>query len=77
MAKKLLEQKIDALTTIVEKGFAAVAEDIGDIREKMATNEQVLALHTQVNSIERQLRETKTELRLGALEEKVFGSARR
>jgi hypothetical protein len=28
MATKSLEQKIDALTTIVEKGFGAVAEDI-------------------------------------------------
>jgi hypothetical protein len=31
----------------------------------------------QVNSIEQQLRETKTEVRLGDLEEKVFGAARR
>jgi hypothetical protein len=43
----------------------------------MATKEQVVALHTQVNSIERQLRETKTEIRLGDLEEKVFGQPRR
>ena len=43
MAKKTLEQKIDALTSIVEKkfeaietrmekGFAAVAEDIADVK---------------------------------------------
>lgn len=76
MAKKSLEQKIDALTSIVEKGFAAVAEDIGDIREKMATKDQVLALQTQVNSIEQQLRQTKSEVRLADLEEKVFGRAR-
>jgi hypothetical protein len=42
----------------------------------MATKDQVIALHTQVNSIERQLRETKTERRLGDLEEKVFGKVR-
>jgi hypothetical protein len=74
MAKKFtLEQKIDALTNIVEKGFAAVADDIS----RLATKEQLVALHGQVTSIEGQLRETKTEARLGALEEKVFGAPRR
>jgi hypothetical protein len=37
----------------------------------------ILGVQAQVNSIERQLRETKTEIRLGPLEEKVFGAARR
>jgi hypothetical protein len=32
------------------------------------------SLSTQVNSIERQLLETNTEIRLGNLEEKVFGA---
>ena len=84
MAKKSnVESKIDLLTIIVEKGFAAVADDIGGIKDSitsikrdMATKDQVLALHTQVNSIEHQLRETKTEIRLGDLEEKVFGKVR-
>jgi hypothetical protein len=53
MAKETLEQKIDALTSIVEKGFAAVAEDIS----KLATKDQVFSLQTQVNSIETQLRD--------------------
>ena len=43
----------------------------------MATKEQLYAVQTQVNSIEQQLRETKTEVRLGALEEKVFGAPAR
>jgi hypothetical protein len=85
MAKKItLGQKIDALTSIVEKmhacmekGFAAVAEDIGDIKRSMPTKDQLSALQTQVNSIEHQLRETKIEVRLGDLEEKVFGAPRR
>jgi hypothetical protein len=77
MAKKTtLDQKIDALTSIVEKGFAAIAGDIGDMREKMATKKQIVALQSQVNSIEQQLRETRTEVRLGDLEEKVFGAPR-
>jgi hypothetical protein len=87
MAGKNLEQKIDALTSIVEKGFAAsdrkfgaIAEDLARIDDRMdglATKEQVFSLQTQVNSIEQQLRDTKTEIRLGNLEEKVFGAPRR
>ena len=57
----------------MDRGFGAVAEDIS----KLATKDQVLALHVQVNSIEGQLKETRTEARLGNLEEKVFGAARR
>ena len=53
MAKETtLEKKIDALTNIVEKGFAAVAVDITDIKRDMATKEQITVLHMQVNSIE-------------------------
>ena len=91
MAKKKasLEGKVDALITIVENGFAAVAGDIADIKDRMATKddiaevrrematkEQLAGLQTQVNSIERHLRETKTEIRLADLEEKVFGASR-
>ena len=83
MAKKATDQKIDALTTIVtglaktiEKSFASVADDIADIKRDMATKDQFIKLHTQVNSIEHQLRETRTEIRLGNLEEKVFGTTR-
>jgi hypothetical protein len=46
MAKKTLDPKIDALTTIVETGFAAVANDIAEIRKDMATQDQAIALHT-------------------------------
>jgi hypothetical protein len=66
MAKKTLEQKIDALTNIVEKGFAAsdrkfgaIAEDIADIRENMATKEQLIALHAQTVAIETDIRSMK------------------
>ena len=76
MAKKItLEQKIDALTNMIERGFAAVAEDVS----KLATKDQVIALHTQVNSIETQLRDmqhTKLHARVADLEEKVFGEIR-
>ena len=83
MAKKItLEDKIDALTSIVEKGFAAVAGDIASIDERLetlATKDQIIALHTQVNSIETQLRgmqHVKLHSRVADLEEKVFGVAR-
>ncbi len=75
-----LEAKIEGVDARMERGFAAVAGDIARIDERiegLATKEQILTLQTQVNSIEQQLRETKTEVRLGALEEKVFGVARR
>jgi hypothetical protein len=70
-----LEQKIDALTTIVEKGFSAVAGDIADVRRELKGD--IAAVHEQVNSIETQLRETRIEIRLADLEEKVFGKTRR
>jgi hypothetical protein len=84
--KDTLEVKIDALTLLVEKGFGAVADDVAHIKqtmttkadlEKLATKEQLSAVQMQVNSIENQLRQARTEIRLGDLEEKVFGELRR
>ena len=47
MAKKTLEQKIDALTSIVERGFGAVAEDIACIKRDMATKDDIADLATK------------------------------
>ena len=47
--------------------------------EKFATKDQIVALHTQVNSIETQLRDmkhTKLQSRVADLEERVFGETR-
>ena len=51
MQPKTLDQKIDSLTNVVEKmgiqmekGFAAIAEDIADIRANMATKGDVRAI---------------------------------
>ena len=74
-----VEVKIDKLEGRMDRGFAAVAEDIGDIRENMATKDQIITLHTQVTSIETQLRDmkhTKLRARVADLEEKVFGATR-
>ena len=57
----------------------ATKDDIADVRKDTATKDQIVALHTQVNSIETQLRDmkhTKLHARVADLEEKVFGAAR-
>jgi archaellum component FlaC len=77
--KRSVEDKIDKLTKLVE----ATAEDVTGIDERietLATKEQIIALHTQVTSIETQLRDmkhTKLHARVADLEEKVFGVPRR
>ena len=74
-----IEAKLEKTDARMERGFAAVADDIGDIKRDMATKDQVIALHTQVNAIETQLRDmkhTKLHSRVADLEEKVFGETR-
>ena len=79
MAKKRsVEDKIDRLTKLVE----AIAEDVTGIDERiatLATKEQIISLHGQVNAIETELRDTKRHklvTRVADLEEKVFGASR-
>ena len=72
MAKKAT---FDTLAAQMEKGFAALADDIS----KLATKNDVAAVHTQVNAIETQLRDmkhTKLHACVADLEEKVFGASR-
>jgi hypothetical protein len=90
MAKKitleLLSEQIASLATTrgkgfgtMDKGFAAIADNIADIKRDMATKEQLIALHTQVNGIEGQLRtmnHVKLVDRVCDLEENVFGQVR-
>jgi uncharacterized membrane protein len=59
--------------------FSAVADDIADIKCDMATKEQAVTLHAQVNSIEterRGMKHTKLQARVEDLEEEVFGESR-
>ena len=72
MAKKITLKEIGDMLAHVVKHMAT-KEDL----EKLATKEQLTALHMQVNSIEAQLKLGRYEQRLGHLEEKVFGEARR
>jgi hypothetical protein len=59
------------------KDIKDLTDSVAHIVKQMAAKSDIGTLQGQVNSIERQLRETKTEIRLGNLEEKVFGEARR
>jgi len=53
----------------------ATKDDIVELRHELKGD--IVRVGEQVNSIEMQLRETWTEVRLGNLEEKVFGAPRR
>jgi hypothetical protein len=79
MAKKTtlkdLNKKIDALTTIVEKGFAAAKDDMAYVKHELKGD--IARVQEQVNSIEAELKSTRVESRLGDLETKVFGAPRR
>ncbi|MBI5469990.1 hypothetical protein HY968_01550 [Candidatus Kaiserbacteria bacterium] len=55
-------KRFESLEMRMEKRFAAVAEDIADIKENMATKEQIITLHMQVNSIETELRGIKRQV---------------
>ena len=70
-----------ALTQTVERGFAAVAEDIADIRARMATKDDLAAVRDELRaemrdgfaSIREELRDIRQ--RLEALEEAARNSA--
>ena len=70
-----LGEQLAKMDARIERGFGAIAEDIS----KLATKVQLAALHTQVNSIETQLRgmkHVKLQSRVADLEDKVFGASR-
>jgi hypothetical protein len=74
MPKKTTLKEIGDMLAHVVKHMATKEE-----LEKLATKDQIIALHTQVNSIEAQLRSmnyVKIEDRIATLEEKVFGEVR-
>ena len=70
MAKKITLKEIGDMLTHVVKHMAT-KDDIANVEASIARVQE------QVNSIEAQLRETRTETRLGKLEDKVFGAPRR
>jgi hypothetical protein len=83
MAKKItllsLDKKFDdrfaRLEQLIERGFGALP----DVKRDMATKDQIIALHPQVNAIETDLRTTKQHklvTRVADLEEEIFGKPR-
>lgn len=76
----MMEHVIKHMATkedVVEIVKEVVKGEIAMVRNDMATKEQMFVLQTQVNSIEGQLRtHGRLEVRVGNLEEKVFGEAR-
>ncbi len=74
MTKKTTLNEIGEMLAHVVKHMAT-KDDIADLRREIKGD--ILTVQTQVNSIGQQLRETKIEVRLGSLEEKVFGTPRR
>ena len=56
MAKSVIERKLDALTTVVEKSFAAVADDISVIKERMATNAELAEFRVETEANFRSIR---------------------
>jgi hypothetical protein len=74
-----MDGKIDKLDGRMETGFAALADDIADIKRDMATKEQIVALHAQANGIETDIKTMKGHklgTRVADLEEEIFGKSR-
>jgi hypothetical protein len=77
--KKSDSQKLDQIITMLGEVVDVFGKRFDKIEREMATKGQVIAVHTQVNSIETQLRGmkyTKLQLRVADLEDEVFGEAR-
>ena len=66
MAEKTRTKKrkatLDSVLSTVERGFAAVAEDITDIKSKMATKDDIANLGGQLTSVERELKSIRRDL---------------
>jgi hypothetical protein len=57
-----IDTRFASIEMRMQKSVAAVADDVADIKRDMATKDQIIALHTQTNSIERELRDIKLTL---------------
>jgi predicted nucleic acid-binding Zn-ribbon protein len=62
-AAKPRKATLDNILSTVERGFTAVAEDIADIKARMATKEDVAELKTDVAGIRSELRDIKARLK--------------
>jgi len=74
-----VEAKIEKIDARMERGFGGLADDIADIKRDMATKDQIITLHTQVNGIEtdiKTMRAHKPPARMADVEEELFGETR-
>ena len=79
MAKKTTLDDIAKILTQHGKEIHDLTDTVAHVVKNMATKDQIVALHTQMNSIETQVRgmkHVKLEGRVADLEDKVFGRVR-
>ena len=69
--KKKPSSPLEKLTRTVERGFAAAAEDVAEIKRTMATKEDILRIEGRLLSIEQELKDIKH--RLNALGRELDG----
>lgn len=65
---------LDHLANIVERGFAAVADDMDEMKRTMATKEDILRIETRLVSIEQELKGIKERLTRLETDVEKFGS---
>ena len=70
MEHQSVEEQFDRITAIVEKGFAAVADDIANVKTEMRSH--LVALAVDIREIKTELRDINR--RLDVLEEVVAGT---
>ena len=79
MAKKTTLDDIAKMLVQHRKEIHDLTDTAAHVVKHMATKDQIVSLHTQVNSIELQVRgmkHVKLEGRVADLEDKVFGKVR-
>ena len=79
MAKKTTLDDIAKMLVQHGKEIHDLTDTVAHVVKHMATKDQIVSLHTQVNSIELQVRgmkHVKLEGRVADLEDKVFGKVR-
>ena len=79
MAKKTTLDDIAKMLIQHGKEIHDLTDTMAHVVKHMATKDQIVSLHTQVNSIETQVRginHVKLEGRIADLEDKVFGKVR-
>lgn len=69
-AKKKPKATLDSVLSTVERGFAAVADDITDIKSKMATKDDIKRLGTKLTKFEEHEidKRLQLEVRVSAIE---------